>query len=185
MGSPGGARCTVSPDNEHEVYFFGPELVVTTDGGETLKIIGFPTAPGVDHHVAWIDPTNGDRIAVASDTGISISQNRGKTWYKIELPISQMYQVSVDDEIPYNVFGNYQDRVATWGPSNPRIPYSVEQGDFDTGPIPRGLWTSGGPGECGWSIPDPKDPDLIWSSGSTDGPNGASIALINRRTRRS
>ncbi len=175
-------RNAVSPDNKHEVYFFGPMLAVTIDGGETLTLFGYPQAPGVDHHEAWIDPTNGDRIAVASDLGVSISQNRGKTWYKIQLPISQMYQVSVDNEIPYNVFGNCQDRIATWGPSNARIPYSEAQGGPDIGPIPRGLWTSGGAGECGYSIPDPKDPDFIWSSGSTDGPNGGTIALINRRT---
>ncbi len=175
-------RNAVSPDNKHEVYFFAPKFGVTIDGGETVTTSGYPQTPGVDHHEAWIDPTNGDRIAVACDSGISISQNRGKTWYKIQLPISQMYNVSVDKEVPYNVFGNCQDRVATWGPSNPRIPYSVEEGDYDTGPVPRGMWTSAGPGECGYSIPDPKDPDLIWASGSSDGPNGGNLTLINRRT---
>ncbi len=175
-------RNVVSPDNKHEVYFFGPKLVKTIDGGETVTTSGFPQAPGVDHHQGWIDPTNGDRIAVASDMGISISQNRGQTWYKIALPISQMYNVSVDDEIPYNVFGNCQDKLANWGPSNTRMPYNVSQGGPVPGRISRGAWKAGGSGECGYSIPDPKDPDLIWSTGSTDGPNGGSIALINRRT---
>lgn len=176
-------RNLVSPDNKHEVYFFGPMLVSTTDGGETLTRQGYPVAPGADHHCAWVDPTNGDRMAVASDAAISITQNRGETWYKINLPISQIYHASVDNEIPYNVFGNCQDRVAFWGPSNCRSPYSVTQGDADAGIISRGYWFEGGPGnECGYTIPDPKNPDYLWSSGSSDGPNGGSVILINRRT---
>ena len=189
-------RNEVSPDDKYLVYFFGPELVatapggvtaaegetVTDAGGATLTVIGYPYAPGVDHHDAWIDPTNGDRMAVASDLGVSISQNRGKTWYKIQLPISQMYQVSVDDEIPYNVYGNCQDLIGVWGPSNARIPYDLAQGDLSPGRIPRGSWTSGGNGECGYTIPDPGNPDLVWSSGASDGPNGGTVALVDRRT---
>jgi len=189
-------RNEVSPDNKYQVYFFGPELVVTSpggvtapagesvteDGGTVLTVIGYPYAPGVDHHDAWIDPTDGDRMAVASDLGVSITRNRGESWYKIQLPISQMYQVSVDEEIPYNVYGNCQDRIGIWGPSNARIPYDLAQGDLSAGKIPRGSWVSVGNGECGYTIPDPGDPDLIWSSGASDGPNGGTIALVDRRS---
>ncbi len=176
-------RHVVSPDNKHEVYTLAPELGTTTDGGETFTFQGYPQAPGVDHHDAWIDPADGDRIAVASDFGVGISQNRGRTWAKISLPIAQMYNVAVDREVPYNVFGNCQDKLATWGPSNARIDYNLGQGDLDVGKISRGLWITGGPtGECGYSIPDPKYPDLVWSSGSSDGPNGGTIALINRQS---
>lgn len=176
-------RNLVSPDNKQEVYFFGPSLVTTVDGGENLVSKGYPEAPGVDHHCGWVDPTNGDRMIVASDTGISITQNRGKTWYKINLPISQIYHVSTDNEIPYNVFGNCQDRAVFWGTSNCRSPYSIAQGDADPGVISRGYWFESGPGnECGYSIPDRKNQDYIWSSGSADGPNGGTILLINRKT---
>ena len=175
-------RNEVSPDNELEVYFFAPKFTITKDGGETLDSSGFPESPGVDHHDGWIDPTNGDRMIVAHDIGISITQNRCKSWYKIQLPNAQIYQIGVDDQIPYNVYGNVQDWVAFWGPNNARIPYNFSQGDLRTGKISRGLWTMGGSGECGWTFPDPKDPDLIWSSGSNDGPNGGSIALIHRKS---
>jgi photosystem II stability/assembly factor-like uncharacterized protein len=175
-------RNEVSPDNELEVYFFSPKFSITKDGGETLNSSGFPESPGVDHHDGWIDPTNGDRMIVAHDIGVSITQNRCNSWYKIQLANAQVYTIGVDDDIPYNVYGNVQDWVAFWGPNNARIPYNFAQGDLRTGKISRGLWTMGGSGECGWTLPDPKDKDLIWSSGSGDGPNGGSIALINKKT---
>lgn len=162
-------RNAVSPDNENEVYSFSPRYVVSHDGGKTLELSGFPEAPGVDHHEGWIDPTNGDRIAVASDYGLAITQNRGETWYRVQLPISQIYTVETDQDVPYNVYGTVQDKSVVWGPSNARIPYDLDQGDLDPGKISRGEWDSAGLGnECGYVIPDPKNPDLVWSSGSDD-----------------
>src|SRR5438874_6472576 len=56
------------------------------DGGRTLT--NTASAPGGDNHDLWIDPTNGDRLAVANDGGFSISVNRGRTWNRVQLPIA-------------------------------------------------------------------------------------------------
>jgi hypothetical protein len=40
---------------------------------------------------------------ISNDGGVVVTLNRGKTWSRISLPIAQMYHVSVDNEIPYNV----------------------------------------------------------------------------------
>src|SRR5260370_26304215 len=66
----------------------------------------------------WIDPTNGDRLVVANDSGFSIPINRGRTWNRIQLPIAQMYHVTVDNQVPYYVYGNKQDGTSYRGPSN-------------------------------------------------------------------
>jgi len=68
-----------------------------------------------------------------------------------------MYHVSVDDRIPYNVFGNRQDGYSYMGPSNSRQGY-----------IPLGLWKGVGGCESGFAQPDPFDNDIIWS-GCYDG----------------
>jgi photosystem II stability/assembly factor-like uncharacterized protein len=81
-------RCAVSPDNENEVYFLSAAFSRTLDAGRTLT--NTAAAPGGDNHDMWIDPTNGDRLAVANDSGFSISVNRGLTWNRIQLPIAQM-----------------------------------------------------------------------------------------------
>ncbi len=39
----------------------------------------------------------------------------------MQLPIAQMYHVTIDDQIPYNVYGNRQDGPSFRGPSNSRV----------------------------------------------------------------
>ena len=69
-------RCAVAPDNENEIYFMTAAFSRSLDGGRTLTDL--PALPGGDNHDMWIDPTNGDRMMVANDSGVSISVNRGQ-----------------------------------------------------------------------------------------------------------
>src|SRR5258707_8720844 len=72
-------RFTIEPDNENEAWFFSAEFSKTIDGGKaTIDLIGRQAAQGDDHDM-WIDPTNGDRLAVAHDDGLSFSVNRGRS----------------------------------------------------------------------------------------------------------
>src|SRR5499427_5325470 len=111
-------RVAVAPDNENESYYLTASFTVSLDGGETAKVAAFTNSPGGDNHDIWIDPTNASRMAVANDAGVSISVNRGRTWEHIQLPIAQMYHVTVDNKIPYYVYGNKQDGPSYRGPSN-------------------------------------------------------------------
>ena len=106
-----------SPENENEAYFLTAGFATTLDGGETARMSGFGSSPGGDNHDIWIDPTNPNRMAVANDGGVSLSINRGRTWQRIQLPNAQMYHVTVDDRIPYYVYGNKQDGPSYGGPS--------------------------------------------------------------------
>ena len=115
------SRMAVAPDNPDETYFLTASFSKSIDGGTTIQVQGQGRAPGGDHHDIWIDPTNGDRQIVAHDQGLSITQNRGRTWYRQRLLNAQMYHVTVDNEIPYNVFGNKQDEPSYRGPSNSRV----------------------------------------------------------------
>jgi photosystem II stability/assembly factor-like uncharacterized protein len=92
-------RCEVEPDNENEIYFMSTAFSHSLDGGKTLTPI--PELPGGDNHDMWIDPTNGDRLMVANDSGISISVNRGRTWNRVQFPNAQIYHVTVDNQVPY------------------------------------------------------------------------------------
>ncbi|HEX7294147.1 MAG TPA: hypothetical protein VF251_00255, partial [Pyrinomonadaceae bacterium] len=113
-------RMAVAPDNENEMYFLTAGYSVSTDGGQTLRENTFGSSPGGDNHDIWIDPTDPKRMAVANDGGVSISTTRGRSWYRIQLPIAQMYHVTVDNRIPYYVYGNEQDDPSYRGPS--RVP---------------------------------------------------------------
>ena len=147
-------RCAVSPDDHNEVYFLAPGANITLDGGRTVR--RFPIAGG-DHHDMWIDPTDPNRMVVGNDQYVSISVNRGKSWRGVRLPIAQMYHVAVDNEIPYNVYGNRQDGPSTHGPSNSLF------AAFDGGGIPTGEWRHIGACESGFGIPDPEDNNIVWS----------------------
>jgi photosystem II stability/assembly factor-like uncharacterized protein len=170
-------RMEVMPDNADEAYFLTASWAKTLDGGRT--IIDPPSAevPGFDHHDIWVDPTNANRMAVSYDGGISITQNRGRSWLQVQLPIAQMYHVTVDNRIPYFVYGNRQDGPSTRGPSNSRVGAPPEYPA-----ITRGMWTSVGGGESGWATPDPQDPDVIWSSASGLGSGGGIVSRYDLRT---
>jgi photosystem II stability/assembly factor-like uncharacterized protein len=170
-------RMIVAPDNENEAYFLAANYTKTLDGGATSIDPPFSEVPGFDHHDIWIDPTNPSRMAVGHDGGISISTNRGKSWHQVQLPIAQMYHVTVDNRIPYYVYGNRQDGPSARGPSNSRM-----ASFFGDAGIPRGLWHSIGGGESGWGTPDPDDPNIVWSTASGFGAVGGIVARYDLRT---
>lgn len=174
----------IAPDDENEAYFLTASYSVSLDGGRTLTQLGGPQAPGGDHHDMWIDPTNPKRMIVGHDQGFSISQNRGRTWYRQRLANAQMYHVTTDNAIPYNLIGNKQDGPSYRGPSNSRLGGGFGAGG--PGPIPRAMWHTVAGGESGWSTPDPQDPNLIWSSASGSGSVGGIVAIYeeNRRQAR-
>jgi photosystem II stability/assembly factor-like uncharacterized protein len=167
-------REEIAPDNENEVYFFTSAFSRTLDGGHTLT--NMPAGPGGDNHEMWIDPTNGDRMAVVNDGGVSISVNRGHTWNRIQLPIAQIYHVTLDDQIPYFVYGNRQDGPSFRGPSN-----SLQFGGFGGAQISRSVWHPVAGSESGFATPDPVDNNIIWSTGTGAGSVGGAIARFDER----
>lgn len=172
------SRVVVSPSDEDEAYFLTASFTVSTDGGRTLDVVPRPQAPGGDHHDMWIDPASPERMIVAHDQGLSISINRGKTWFRQRLTNAQMYHVTVDDAIPYNVLGNKQDEPTYRGPSNSRI-----MGQRRITGIPRGMWHHVGGGESGWATPDPTDPNIVWSSASGSGMVGGIVVRYEEARR--
>jgi photosystem II stability/assembly factor-like uncharacterized protein len=148
------SRALAAPDDADEVHFMSVVQTRSLDGGISFT----ENSSGWDHHDIWIDPLLPNRIATGHDGGVSISTNRGKTWYRPLLPIAQMYHVAVDDRIPYNVYGNRQDGNALRGPSN-TLTYAE---------IPVGAWQAVGGCEVGFTLPDPRDSNFVWA-GCYDG----------------
>lgn len=168
-------RCRVTPDDPDELYFMAANYSYSLDGGKTTHSL--PSQPNWDHHDMWIDPANGNRQAVAGDGGVSITQNRGKSWFRIQLPVAQLYHVTVDNQIPYYVYANRQDGPSAKGPSR----FYTE--DFFNAGIPRGEWHDVGGGESGFATPDPSDPNIVWSSASGSGAGGGIVVRYNEKLR--
>ena len=173
------SRVVVSPDNENEAYFLSAAFTRSLDGGRTNQSFGGGQAPGGDHHDLWIDPANGDRMIGVNDQGLGITTTRGRSWFRVQLPIAQMYHVTTDTRVPYYLYGNRQD-----GPSF-RVPSNSRTGGFGGGggAIQRSEWFSVAGGESGWATPDPEDPGIVWSSASGSGSQGGIVTRMDLKTR--
>jgi photosystem II stability/assembly factor-like uncharacterized protein len=105
-----------------------------------------------DHHALWIDSRNPQRLLLGTDGGLYESQDRGGHWRHMNnLPISQLYRIAVDSEVPFHVYAGLQDNGSWRGPS--QSPGGVTNAD----------WREVGYGDGFWTFPDPEDRDLVYS----------------------
>ncbi len=120
------SRIEVDPRNPDVVVKAGLMGSISRDGGKTFKNLG-PNHSDV--HDIVFDINNSDRMYAATDGGIYRSWDGGTTLEIVEnLPLSQFYHVSVDNEEPYNVYGGLQDNGCWFGPS--QSPGGVEARDW-------------------------------------------------------
>ncbi len=141
---------TLGVDPNHpDVVFVGDEnWFKSTDGGKTFRRA---TAPHGDHHDIWINPKNSDYMIQSNDGGANVSIDGGKTWStQANQPTAEIYQVAVDNQYPYRVYGAQQDNTTVIVPS---LPLGDGQ-EFRTGP---GC-------ETGPIIPDLDHPELVYGS---------------------
>lgn len=110
------SELTVDPSDENTVAKCGLNGVISEDGGDTWRT--FTGGVHSDYHDIWIDPNDGEHILVGTDGGVYESYDRGYTFKMwMNLPISQFYHVSVDNDKPYRVYGGLQDNGSWFGPS--------------------------------------------------------------------
>ncbi|MGE5357803.1 MAG: WD40/YVTN/BNR-like repeat-containing protein, partial [Bacteroidales bacterium] len=107
---------------------------VSKDGGKTFTVAQWDRGTGkthVDHRVVWVDPLNGKHVLSGNDGGVSESWDGGDHWsQKNTINVQQFYDVSVDNEQPYNVMGGTQDNGAWIGPSQNRNQYGLYPSDW-------------------------------------------------------
>ncbi len=162
------ARIVADPKNVDRIYVMNVFLMVSDDGGKTLRRLG-EKSKHVDNHDIWIDPNNTDHYLVGCDGGVYESNDRGANWeFKRNLPITQFYDVTTDNSTPfYNVFGGAQDNFSFGGPSRTRSASGITNSDW--------FVTHGGDGFR--SQVDPEDPNIIYAELQ----NG-SLARFDKRT---
>lgn len=112
----------VDPTNENRLYSIFTYVNVSEDGGKNFRQLmpAYGVSNGVhpDHHAWWIHPENGDFMIDGNDGGLNITHDGGKTWRFVgNIPVAQFYHISVDNEIPYNVYGGMQDNGSWRGPA--------------------------------------------------------------------
>jgi photosystem II stability/assembly factor-like uncharacterized protein len=109
-------QINVDPGDDNRIWMPVFDLMVSTDGGKTLVKSNIKHVHN-DEHSLWIDPRDPQHLILGGDGGVNISYNRGATWQQAVLPIGQFYEVAVDNQDPYYVYGGMQDTGHWLGPS--------------------------------------------------------------------
>ena len=163
------ARLIVDPNNPDRVFKDDGALILSEDGGNSFSVVG-----GFERHARRLarrldrpDQSEArDRPATTAACG-SATTAATKWWKGENLPISQFYHVSVDDEDPYHVYGGLQDNSSWVGDS------------AYPGGITNSRWENMYGGDGFWMFADPADPDYVYAEYQ-----GGDVGRVNRtRTR--
>ncbi len=151
----------IRPDNPDRIYVTGASLISSSDGGKTW--VGLSGGPQEDRpfrrafgdfRTLWIDPQNPDRMIAGTDGGVYISYDGGKTCdHYWNIPLGEVYALTVDMEEPYNIYAGLQDHESWKGPSNG---WSGSVGLAD--------WVTVGTGDGMYNQVDPTDSRWVYNT---------------------
>lgn len=139
------AEIHIDPTNENRLFTLFSGINMSEDGGLTFPYSIAQTVH-LDHHAWWINPTNPRHMIEGNDGGMAITYDMGKTWKHImNLPLGQFYHITVDNEMPYNIYGGLQDNGSWRGPAykwanggiiNEDWEFLIGGDGFDAMPVP-------------------------------------------------
>ena len=144
----------VDPKNPEVLYSLATGYYKSIDGGKSWKRM---RSPHGDNHDMWINPENPDIFIQSNDGGANVTLNGGKSWStQLNQPTAEIYQVEVDDQYPYWVYGGQQDNYSTiavpslapYGLQTPGIGHIINTGGCETGP----------------AVPKPGNANIVYSN---------------------
>lgn len=157
------SHIVADPKSENTVYALNVGWYKSIDGGKTFQGLG--TMHG-DHHDLWIAPDNPLRMIIADDGGAFVTTNSGKNFTDIDIPTSQFYHVTLDNQFPYFIYGAQQDNSSV-GIASRTMGWSIDKND----------WFPSAGGESGYLAVDPLNNDIVYG-----GNYGGYLTKLNRRT---
>ena len=162
----------VNPQNDDEIFALGIRMAHSTDGGATFDLVGgdvfhiFPSDADplhLDHCELFINPANPSHLMLGNDGGLYCSYDKGKNWIHYNnIPAGEFYDITVDNQDPYMIYGGTQDDATVFGPANEWNPRYADGWRY--------LWVdawSGGDG-CVTQV-DPEDPNTVYFSSQNGG----------------
>src|SRR5256886_216028 len=145
----------VDPRNPAIVYTFHVTAYKSTDGGNSFTAFKGGPPGGDDPQVMWIDPTDGKRMLMGYDQGAIVSFDGGDTWSSwYNQSTEQVYHIATDNAFPYWIYATQQDAGAIATRSRGDLGTITP---IDWKPVPGWEW--------GTILPDPRDPNVVFSSG--------------------
>ena len=161
------SQIRVDPNDAERVYLGGADFYLSDDGGRTFSDEGAPEVH-LDHHALWINPADSDHLIMGSDGGVSTSFDRSVHWYQFRnLPVSQFYEIGVDNRTPYHVCGGLQDNGSWCAPSDTWSNQGIRTRD----------WYNVGGGDGFFTVMHPTNPRVMFSE--SQGGNINRVDLVN------
>jgi hypothetical protein len=174
-------RMEVDPNDDKVVYVAETVPKISRDGGKKFTSLPWSGARKchVDTRAIWIDPSNSNHILNGNDGALSETWDGGKHWSQKEtISAQQFYDISADNEMPYNVMGGTQDNGCWIGPSQNRNSYGVYPSDWRYLPSGDGFYV----------VRDWWNPEYIYFESQFGGSrrmnleNGETVSLAPRNT---
>ena len=145
---------SADPTNADVLYAGAEGYFKSVDGGRTWATMRVPHG---DNHDMWVHPSNGQIMIQANDGGANVSLNGGRTWStQYNQPTAEIYQVYVDNQFPYRIYGAQQDNSTLILPSLPVASAGLD--DAIQG------WSTGPGCETGPIMPHSINPDTVYGS---------------------
>ena len=146
------SKIRIDPNNDQRVWQLAANMYNSDDGGKTWVSNLVQRIHG-DYHALWINPANSDHVLAGSDGGVHASYDRGRSWDFINtIPLGQFYEVTLDNQKPFFVYGGLQDNGSWAGPSGTLNQEGITNDD----------WFRIGGGDGFYSVVDPTDPTVIY-----------------------
>ncbi len=114
----------VDPNDENNIYINNVTLQSSRDKGVTWDGIEWGTNERFrtmfgDVRTMWINPEDSRHLIAGSDGGINVTYDQGKTTMcHYHIPLGEIYNIELDDAVPYNIYAGLQDHEGWKVPSN-------------------------------------------------------------------
>lgn len=146
------SQIRIDPNNDQRLWQLAANMYNSDDGGKTWNGNLVQKIHG-DYHALWIDPADSNHVLTGSDGGLHATYDRGRTWDFINtIPLGQFYEVSLDNQKPFWVYGGLQDNGSWSGPSGTLNQEGITNDD----------WFRTGGGDGFYSVVDPTDPSIVY-----------------------
>lgn len=143
------SEIAADPANHDGLYVLNVGFWYTGDGGKTSRNIQVGHG---DCHDIWINPKNPDVFILGNDGGAEVTYTKGRSFTELDLPTSQFYHISLDNDFPYRLYGAQQDNSSI----------RIRSRNTDGFGINRQDWEVVTGGESGYVVADPKNNDIVY-----------------------
>ena len=142
------------PTNADNVWVQNETMWKSTDAGKTFTA---SSTPHGDNHDIWFNPTEPNYIVQSNDGGANVSVDGGRSWTtQYNQSTAELYQVFVDGNYPYRLYGAQQDNTTLILPSLPVFSTRPDQ--------PAQYWMTGPGCETGPIVPSPWNANVVYGS---------------------